>query len=162
MSDNLYYEVTELRKTLMKRDPNNPTLNVFYNHSFVEKEAYFKAITELNIIKFLLDAIPSSNSIDDRERGSQIEGRFKADCLCWINKEPSCSIHEVELDNRGICSTCESQEAEAAHEAQLAHLERMADCIAETDDDSTLEDNLPYYNDELDGYIEPEETSPHF
>lgn len=96
-------------------------------------------------IEKVLAELPGVEAIGDRERASQIAGRSAAGCLVFLGGVPCCSMHDEPLDDRGVCDVCERNADEHAAEVHLAHLERMADCIAETTDDSTLEENLPYY-----------------
>jgi hypothetical protein len=93
--------------------------------------------------KNIFDELPHAET--DHDRADQIEGRSLSGCLVFIDGKPCCSMHETPLDDGGLCDTCEGNADEAAAEAHLAHLERLGDCLAETDDDSTLEENLPFY-----------------
>lgn len=78
---------------------------------------------------------------DVRVTGSGERMFFGARAFCSIHNKELISVGDVELG----CDDCGQAAEEYAAECHLAHLERMADCIAETTDDSTLEENLPYY-----------------
>ena len=43
----MYWKVTQLRKELLAKDPENPALKQFYNHTYFEINAYEKALSSI-------------------------------------------------------------------------------------------------------------------
>jgi len=79
---------------------------------------------------------------------SEVHDRLMSNAAYVENGKVFCSCHEgTELDEEGSCHFCREAETQVGMDMAEAAAMRRADMMAETQDDSTFEENYPYYQE---------------